>query len=707
MMNPKRIRRLEDSMSDARVIEDDYRDTYEEEKEDEPDMLQHKPFINVLTKEKFDERVETIFQMVGETLARSYGPYGATTIISQYPYYHITKDGFTIQKNIAFDKTRSFVDQIICGLITDICGRLNYSVGDGTTTATVATNSIFQAYRDLYDEIKENRFLPRDVIHKFEEIKTSIINIVTDSATRISMLPKEELKKYIHDIVFVSSNGNEELTDMISSLYEELTYPSISIDLAPDGVTKKKVVNGYRTICILNDKLYVNTDNKTMELQQADAIMFNHKVDLEVYTKILKPLSATCKNRGRHLVCIAPFYDEVGLEVSVSADLRAEYGQFKDINLVLMSCKYQTEHHKKMISGLSMLCGTEILSPARTRMILDQMDKVLSGEENSLTEFPFNIDNRNLFGTRVLVARQNGQFSEILKEDNKEFIAMQAPEGAVTLGYFEKGSLGLDYSTFSGFSLVDKGIYETYLIDAEDNLKEMERKYQALGSFNVEVDQAQERLNALRLSLGVLEVGSSSTFDQGYLKDAMTDCVKASKSAYKFGVVPGCSVSILTALQQYREEHKENYDPLTDIVWRIFHEGFKNVYLTILRNMDPDLTISLTGNVTAEAIIMAMNDKYRFNIPMELSEVVKSCYAYTIMDVDRHTDRMTLNVGDLIIRLSVILGKPFDLVEGNFSDSIINSVETDIQILHATSDLIKLLITGNQLVVSMYGQYTS
>lgn len=723
MMNPKKLKRAEESFADQ-VIEH-----YGEKEDDslsvtknvseEKDMLHNEPFINVIEKERFDERVEQVFEMVGEVLARSYGPYGATTIISQYPWYHITKDGYTIQKNVAFDKTNSFVDQIICGLISDICGRLNYSVGDGTTTATVATNEIYQAYRSMIDVFKEKRFLPRDVMRRFEDIKSKVIEKVSKMAVKINSLPKEEMIEYIYNITSVASNGDDTITNIITTLYQELTYPAITVTLAPDGVTKKKIIHGFSLECSLRDKLYINTDDHVMKLGYTDVLIFDHKITMDTYMKILQPMSQTCKNRGRHLVCIAPFYDQVAIDTRIKGDLREEYGAFRDINLVLMTCKYQTEHHKKMLNNLAILCNTEIISQGREMELCRDMEAMLTGKTDAAVACPFNIDNRNLFGTRVLLHLPNGDFSEILNEDNQNFIKMTAPEGAVRMGFFGEGSLGEKTSIFGMFLATNQAIYEAALKEAEEDLTNMEKKYQSLGTFNVEVDQAQERLNALRLTVGIAEVGSASTFSQGYLRDAIVDCVKATRSAYKFGVVPGCSVSILCALDECRKEFNQyGIDDLTDAVLRIFTTGFKNVYRTILFNMTDDWEIVVPEQIhdfaMMDAIVREVNRKYDFNIPYiqrDCDDSLKELWRFCSIRMDETETQteslMVVDVSEFIIRMSCQLHCAFDLVLGTFSPSVINSVETDIQILHAVSDLTKLLVTGNQLVVSMYGQYSS
>lgn len=706
--------------------------------EDDRNMLKEKPFINVIAKQRFDQRVEEVFKIIGETLARSYGPYGATTLISQYPFYHMTKDGYTIMKSLAFDKTKSFVDQIICGLAGDICGRLNYSVGDGTTTAVVTTNAIFQAYREMEERsTAKNHFLPRDVMAEFENVKKYLISKIQEYAVPIGSLEKaNELKENIAKVVFIASNGNQELTSMISELYEEVGGPYITVTIAADGVTKKNIVEGYQMDCVINDPLYINNDERTMSLRDTSILIYDHKITMETYRDTLVPMSQVLKNRGQHLICLAPFYDSKMLETQVRSDLRKEYQENGDINLVLMTCKYTTEHHKKMLSNLAMLCNTEIISPGRDMEINDVMGKILSGTVNAETDLPFILDRRCIDGNFVLTKRADGSKGlEPYSEEIKPFMVESNPENAIRIGYIGKCSLGQKQSVMSGFIYEDH-IYQAYLKEAEKDLMDTEKKYQKLGTFNVEVNQAQERLNALRMRLGVLEVGSDSEFTQGYLRDAVDDCVKASRSAYKFGVVNGCSVSILKALREYFEETFMKKDPtkpdkssmdLKKFVFNIYYEGFTKVYRTLFDNMNLNFYYPeemneekqkyIEDNMTNGSITYYMNIDEAENVkkllatyfhtsPDEFEWVSLVAAPHTIQYVG---NRMLAKVDivAMIIDEAIQRNEVFDLTTGKFSKDIINSSETDIQILQAVCDLTKLLVTGNQLVVSSYGQYNA
>ena len=62
---------------------------------------------------------------------------------------------------------------------------------------------------------------------------------------------------------------------------------------------------------------------------------------------------------------------------------------------------------------------------------------------------------------------------------------------------------------------------------------------------------------------------------------------------------------------------------------------------------------------------------------------------------------------DLILAHSALTGKVFDVTKKEFSDDVINSYQTDSEIFTAVIDLLSLLISGNQMVVTQRNSFES
>ena len=226
-------------------------------------------------------------------------------------------------------------------------------------------------------------------------------------------------------------------------------------------------------------------------------------------------------------------------------------------------------------------------------------------------------------------------------------------------------------------------MYNATLKDAESILKETEEKYKKLGTFNLVVNQAFQRYYALKLKMGVIEVGGDSELSQKLLKDAVDDAIKAASSAFDNGVVNGCNVDMMRAIQDTLVECiispdlDERSVSIYSTLLNILYDGFTDVYKTVLSN--------------------AFDDKEIHHL-YEINEF----FDKPVLELDKEDviDENTYSMHDIIIDRSVRTGKVFDVSTREFVSVVINSSKTDEEILIATIDLIGLLISGNQMVIT-------
>ena len=687
---------------------------------DEGRHFKKDPKVNIISKEEFEERIQKVFHLLWKTLSKSFGPYGAPTLIYNYPYSHVTKDGYTIMKNLSMDASETLVDQAIADMAADICGRLNYSVGDGTTSAVIATNSIYQNYLKERNNLKSANVLPRDILQKYSSIKDSIIKDLNKKSRVIRSEDPNILYKNIYDVVYVSSNGDTEMTEYISSLYKELGCPAISCVLAPDGVTKKKLINGYKFDMTLTDKLYINSDDNTMKLSEADIVIYDSKVNRETYEKILVPLNNNCRLRGRHLIVAAPSYDEIALRQVISRDLNNEYSKNKDVNMVLTTYKAISAHTRRLIADFAVLTNTIIIDRPLDRLIKEELE---NGRQ--IWEI-FNIDDREDIPNikSMALPSQDGKTyldNNVLLFNNGDkipdnYIKPNMIENPIRLGYVKDASLGLKSSVFAEF-FYDKNKFDVIYQDAKDVLVETEKKYQKLGTFNFEVSQAQERFYSLNLKMGIIEVGADSELSQKLLKDAVDDAIKAAASAYTHGVVNGCNVDLISIIHEHMNE---DMDDVTFTLYNILYGGFRDVYKTVLSNAFDNFEIEFEDFDEYPKFLYEktgiirdiftdydkLNDLIKEQTWMmseeveQLNEEVPEGNVIDNAQEEQIKNTFTTSLHDLIIDYSIKYRVVYDVSTKCFTDTVINSTQTDEEILKATIDLISLLITGNQMVVT-------
>lgn len=664
------------------------------------------PAINVISKEEFEERIEKVFRLLLKTLSKSFGPYGAPTIIYNYPWSHVTKDGYTIMKNLSMDASETLVDEAISLMAADICGRLNYTVGDGTTSAVIATNSIYQNYRNKKDVLDAQMVLPRDIIKKYNDIKDKIIKSLEKRVKTIRSEDPDVLYKNIYDVVFVSSNGDETMSENISDLYRSLGCPSISCCSAPDGIAKTKLIEGYKLDLTLTDKIYVNSDDNTMDIPEADIIIFSKKVKTDTYQRILVPLNEQCKLRGRNLIVAAPSYDEVALKQVIQRDLNAEFLNEGKVNMVLTTYKATSAHARRIIEDFAVLANTFVIDGPIERDIYENLDN-----GKAIYEI-FNIDRRQINGIKNLALNKVSRVYKTFIEDadntqnlGQDFELPELIEKSIRLGYIKDCRLGLHSSIFGGF-VYDERRYKVICKDAQDILKATEAKYQKLGTFNLEVSQAQERFYALKLKMGIIEVGADSELSQKLLKDSADDAVKAAASAFNHGVVLGCNVDLISVIKNLKQE---STDEVEIILYDILESGFKDVYRTVLTNAFDNFNkknIHLVNGFLSKASFTEDSKISQiFDVGDNINEnyiaFVNSCKSLCENSNNGSIpEDYVTSINDIIIQYSIDNNLVFDVSKKKFTDRIINSAQTDEEILKATIDLISLLITGNQMVVT-------
>lgn len=724
-------------------------DAMEKMREGENNLFSTEPRLNVISKEAYEKRIEKVFKLLWQTLSKSFGPYGAPTLIYNFPYSHVTKDGYTIMKNLSMDTSKQLVDEAIKQSAADICGRLNYAVGDGTTSAVIATYSIYQNYLKNKKSLTDKLLLPRDILQAFSDVKTDIINELRSYVKSIRSNDPDELYHNIYEIVYISSNGDEQLSSYIASLYKELQFPGISCELSPDGVTRKRLIEGYEFSLILNDRMYINNDDDTMTVNNADVVMFSVKINKEIYERILKPLNMQSEARGRKLIVCATAYDETALLQTIRRDLNNEYQKNNGtINMVLCTYRSISQHTRNLASDFAMLCNTIIIDRSLRDSIYDQLDKGVPIWKIFNIDARNNIPNLRCVGESLTRVDQNGK-PEIGLYVNGQYdpnlikpLFADVPDDAIRLGYIGSGSIGLKNSVFTDF-YYDKARYTAVMKEAEAKLKEAESSAATkMGTFSLVVNQCQQRLYALKLKRGVIEIGADSELSQKMLRDSADDAVKAASSAFDHGIILGCNVDLVGAINKvllaYANTDKIDNEIIKSMyitVLTILRDGFTDVYKTVLMNAFPNSVLikaedvdkllnatsednnnenTLSRNYSEDAcneLVMNIKKslKKSFFTDVDISAVTPVSIAVMVSRLSSNSrsngENGDVMLYDFITEYSQMTESVFDVSTRGFSNTVINSFQTDEEILTATIDLISLLITGNQMLITQKPGY--
>lgn len=698
------------------------------------------PITNVLSEEAYKRRIFEVFKIIYTTLSKSFGPGGSNTIISSYPSQHITKDGYTILSRMYFSCDDNPIDDAFAIMAKDICGRLNNAVGDGTTTATIATYSIYKNFMERQSDGRLDNAgfkTPKDILRSLDGIKNYLCSELEKVSTPVRTTDMSELFNRIYNVTYIASNGDDTIATNIAEVYRQIGCPALTLAKAPDGETKVVIDIGYKFYLKLADKIYVTSDNQTMDLTCADVIIFETKVNDFIYEEIIKPLAYESVARGRKLIVAASQYDEVVLKRKMRGDIMRYYQKTGDFNIVLTHYLSSSALDKKSIYDFSMLANTTVLDWDDVKIIKKHIteDHNVIGEIFNIDNNPFSPINKRML--KIYATSEDGSrfvhdYAYLPSDDNElieryiqsGFTSDKQIEDFYNLGYIGECSLGLKESTFNEL-YYNPDLYQKHVNEARDELASAIDKYTKLATFNLEISRAQKRLYSLGLKVATYYVGGDTEVAVDNMASIIDDCIKAASSAFDNGYVLGCGVDLLGILFKCLSD--KNVPSKDKELVDILFEGFVDVYRAMLSNIYEDFSIIDGDNylntkddnveyyngykwdVLGDMYGCSLEDGFKY-VGDESSETEPDKDSRDIFNIltNRLGDMTDLlysrynrvSLFDAIIFHSITEHKVLDVRRNRFTEDVINSVKTDEEVLKATIDLIGLLITGNQMIVT-------
>lgn len=164
----------------------------------------------ITSSEEARKKLQSGVNKLADAVKSTLGPGGKNVILDRMGVIHITKDGVTVANDIFLEDP---VENIAAQVVKEAASKTAKEAGDGTTTATVLAQAIFngglQAVRDGHNPIDVKRG----------------IDLATKAA--IEYLPKISLKQKtkedIRNVARISSNDDAEITGLISDAIDKVT----------------------------------------------------------------------------------------------------------------------------------------------------------------------------------------------------------------------------------------------------------------------------------------------------------------------------------------------------------------------------------------------------------------------------------------------------------------------------------------------------
>ena len=598
---------------------------------------------NIISGDEFKEMITTISQLASDTVVKTLGPYGSTTLISDGTgFTYPSKDGWATLNKLRFNDPEY---NTLFGLIKQISFNSVNTVGDGTTSAMVGANYFLQAIHEMIKD--EPGFRQATFIEIVEEVAKEISDRIRSS----NRIKKIQSPKDIHDIAYIATNGNEKFSKIIEAIYTETDNPNIHVTLDSTDEVSYEIQTGYKFDAgTLNFNVYINDENGTCKKNTlTQCVIFDHNVTYNEHKDIIAGLSSLASANNMEIIIMAPYFDDIIMSI-INTSVQQMIQRNQVPNIILMQIPITMEAHRKILSDLAILTNTQIFEHGKVRAFNILYHNQTHGKDEQIVDDQMEIDSYKFGSPQEILEACLGSIRSIVIEKSHAFIQ--------------------DYEQVANPTMLQAIIKE-----ATENYETLKKKANKSlnGHLDKEYMEAHLRYVKLRGKTGVIRVGAVSDLQKRCDKDAIDDAVLACRSAYENGYIRGLNLETLTTISQMYDElcaSGEDKNSYKMIALEMLYFAFHQLSLSVLRNKYPEeitrrVTIHVTNETSDDRTVVSFSNE------QIISYCIKNDCGYNLVTEE---------------------------IEGMNNLSVINSVATDLEILKAIVNILSTIMTSNQFV---------
>ena len=283
--------------------------------------------------------VDSLAEAVKVTL----GPKGRNVVIDKsFGAPTITKDGVTVAKEIELEEA---YENMGAQMVKEVASKTSDVAGDGTTTATILAQSIYQ------EGLKNVA-----AGHNPMAIKRGIEKAVSVVVGSLQELSQETSgKEEIAQVAAISANNDPAIGDLIADAMEKVGKDGvITVEEAKSLDTNLDVVEGMQF-----DRGYLSpyfvTDSDRMEVVLEDAYILIHEKKISAL-KELVPLLESISQQGKPLLIIAEDVEGEALATLVVNRIRGT------IRAAAVKAPGYGDRRKEMLEDLAVLTNGRMIS---------------------------------------------------------------------------------------------------------------------------------------------------------------------------------------------------------------------------------------------------------------------------------------------------------------------------------------------------------
>ena len=300
------------------------------------------------------------------------GPKGRNVIIDKkFGAPQITKDGVTVAKEIELQEP---IENMGAQMVKEVASKTNDQAGDGTTTATVLAQAIFNT--GLKNVTAGAN--PMDLKRGIDKAVATVVENLKKQSVEIN-----DSHEKIEQVATISANNDSAVGKVIAEAMQKVKKEGvITIEEAKGTDTYVKVVEGMQF-----DRGYISpyfvTDTEKMEAvyDTPYILIYDKKIsNLQEFLPILNPAAQT----GRPILVIAEDVESEALTTLVVNRLRAQ------LKICAVKAPGFGDRRKAMLEDIAVLTGGVVISEEKglkleqaTIEMLGSAEKVTITKDNT------------------------------------------------------------------------------------------------------------------------------------------------------------------------------------------------------------------------------------------------------------------------------------------------------------------------------------
>jgi chaperonin GroEL len=349
-------------------------------------------------RENLKKGVDALTNAVKVTL----GPKGRNVIIDKkFGSPQITKDGVTVAKEI---ELKEAVENMGVQMVKEVASKTNDQAGDGTTTATVLAQIIFN-HGLKYVTAGAN---PMDLKRGIDKAVAKVVEDLKKNSKGIG-----ESNEKIRQVATVSANNDNSVGEIIAEAMQKVKKEGvITIEEAKGTDTEVKVVEGMQF-----DRGYISpyfvTDAEKMEAvyESPYILLYDKKISsMKEFLPVLEKVVQT----GKPLLVVAEDIESEALATLVVNRLRGS------LKIVAVKAPGFGDRRKEMLEDIAILTGGTVISEEKG-FKLEDADLNMLGQAEKITVDKENTTIVSGKGKRADIDARIGQLKSQIEKTTSDY----------------------------------------------------------------------------------------------------------------------------------------------------------------------------------------------------------------------------------------------------------------------------------------------